>query len=125
MVSGQRLGHALHQPCMAELQGRQVNGDAPMGVAQHIPLTHLPAGFIEHPFTDRDDQPCFFGKIDELVWQQQALSRVLPAHQGLGPNGLTVAGIELGLVMQAELLQFHGTAQVLQQLQLFARVAVH
>ncbi|MNP58092.1 hypothetical protein D3C76_1529760 [compost metagenome] len=33
--------------------------------------------------------------------------------------------VEFGLVVQAELVLVHGIAQVLQQLQLLARVAVH
>jgi len=41
------------------------------------------------------------------------------------PTGWTIGGVELGLVMETELLLLQCIAQVLQQLQLFAGVAVH
>ena len=50
---------------------------------------------------------------------------MLPAQQGFGPDRLAVAGIKFGLVVQAELVMFQRLPQVLQQLQLFARVGVH
>ncbi len=48
-----------------------------------------------------------------------------PAQQGLGADRPAVGGVELGLVVQAELPLFDSDAQVLQQLQLLAGVAVH
>ncbi|MCY1461070.1 hypothetical protein D9M71_786900 [compost metagenome] len=50
---------------------------------------------------------------------------MLPAQQGLGADRLAGLGVELGLVVQAELALFQGLAQVLQQLQLLAGIAVH
>ena len=50
---------------------------------------------------------------------------MLPAQQRFGPYRETTDGVEFGLVIQPELLVFEGIAQVLQQLQLLARVSVH
>ncbi|MNU06059.1 hypothetical protein D3C72_2511090 [compost metagenome] len=51
--------------------------------------------------------------------------RVFPTQQSLGTNRQAGLGVELGLVMQAELALLQGLAQVLQQLQLLTCVAVH
>ena len=50
---------------------------------------------------------------------------MLPAQQGFGPHRQAAGRVELGLVVQAKLLLFDGIAQVLQQLQLLARIGVH
>ncbi|MNZ38106.1 hypothetical protein D3C78_555700 [compost metagenome] len=78
------------------------------------PLAHLPAGLDEHPFANGNDQAGLFRQADETVGQQQALLRVLPAQQGLGTDRLAILGVELGLVVQAELTLLQGLAQVLQ-----------
>lgn len=78
------------------------------------PLAHLPAGLDEHPLANGNDQAGLFRQANEAVRQQQALLRVLPAQQGLGPDRLAGTGVELGLVVQAELTLLEGLAQVLQ-----------
>ncbi|MNP30690.1 hypothetical protein D3C76_1237740 [compost metagenome] len=121
----QDLGHALDQPAVAELDGREVHGDAPVAVALVDPDAHLPTGLVQYPLANGDDQPGFLRLDDKAVRQQQAVLRVFPAQQRFGTDRLAVVGIELGLVMQAELALLQGHAQILQQLQLQARVAVH
>ncbi|MNM45486.1 hypothetical protein D3C81_564110 [compost metagenome] len=124
-MTRQHLGNALDQPVVAELDGGQVDRNAPVAVALVDPYTHLPTGFIQHPLTDRNDQPGFFGQTDKAVRQQQPMLRMFPAQQGFSTDGLAVLGVELGLIEQAELTLFKGDSQVLEQLQLQARVAVH
>ncbi|MCY1398059.1 hypothetical protein D9M71_130850 [compost metagenome] len=121
----QGVGDAADQAGMAELQGRKVDRDAPVAIALLRPHAHLPAGFVQHPVADGDDQAGLFCQHDELVRQQQAQLRMLPAQQRLGAHRLAVAGVEFGLVMQAQLPPFLGHAQLLQQLQLLARIGVH
>lgn len=110
---------------MAELQRRKVHGNTPILITLRIPEGHLPTGFIEHPLADRDDQAGLFRQLNKRGRQQQALLRMLPAQQRLGPYRNATDGVELGLVVQAKLLVLDGVAQVLQQLQLFSRIGVH
>ncbi len=121
----QGAGHAVDQTGMAELDGRQVHRHAPAMMPLVQPLTHLTASLSKYPLTNGDDQAGLFRQADEAVRQQQALLRVLPAQQRFGTDRLAGLGVELGLIMQAELALLQRHAQVLQQLQLLARVAVH
>lgn len=88
---------------MAELDGRQVNRHAPFAVALLEPLAHLPAGFIQHPLADRNDQAGFFRQANETVREHQAVLWVFPTQQGFGTDRQAGLGGELGLVVQAEL----------------------
>ena len=124
MMALQRIGHRLHQRRMAELQGREVHRHPPAFVALQVPLAHLPAGLVEHPVADGDDQPGAFGQGDEGIGHQQPALRMLPAQQRLGADGFAAGG-KLGLVMQDEFTTVQGGAQVVQQLQVVTRIGVH
>src|SRR5262249_38884937 len=48
-----------------------------------LPAQQIAAGLLEHPPVERDDEPGLLGDGEEVVRQQQAAIRVLPAHQRL------------------------------------------
>jgi hypothetical protein len=58
---------------------------------------------IQHPIGKGADQIGFLRQRDELVWRQQTIIWVLPAHQCLQPHKLQSASVELGLIMQHQL----------------------
>ena len=96
-----------------QLMGGQVHGHAEVGDADIAPCAELAAGFIQYPFAQRQDQAGFLGDGDEFGWRHQAHARVAPAYQRLEPDDAAAPAVELGLVMQFELLVFHGHPQVM------------
>src|SRR5205807_10595042 len=41
------------------------------------------ARFVQHPLSNRNDQPCFLGNSDELQRRNVSMLRMLPANQRL------------------------------------------
>src|SRR5438067_3925155 len=89
-------------------------------VAGVLPGAVLAAGGAQHPGADRDDQPGLLGQVDETVRAHQAQVRVAPADQRLEPDHRAAAEIDLGLVIQFELVMQQRTAQRAFERQAFA-----
>ena len=54
-----------------------------------VPRPYLGQGHGEYLAGDIVDQVVVLGEADELVWADQAMIGVLPAHQGLNPHDVT------------------------------------
>ena len=65
------------------------------------------------------------GQRDELSGWQQTRLGVLPAHQGLHPDDVAAAQVELGLIVQAEFLAAHSLRQCPGQSDLVDQARVH
>ena len=76
-------------------------------------------------FAERADQAVALGDRDEHRRADHAALRVVPAHQRFGAGDLAARRVDLGLVVELELVARQRQAQVAQQLDLFARVAEH
>ena len=76
----QHFGDGLGNVAVAELRGRQVDGDD-----QRLgPFDRVGAGAPQHPFAERDDQAGILGHGDEMSRRDLAVHRMLPADQRLG-----------------------------------------
>ena len=88
---------------MGDLAGGEVHRDARRAVAAlGLPGGELLAGLAQHGVADGHDEAGLLGQADEVAGAHQAPLRVLPAHEGLGPDllGLAVLG---GLQRQGRL----------------------
>ena len=61
--------------------------------------------------TQGQNQTGFFGQRDELCWRNNAPKGVPPAHQRLGSRDAAL-GIDLGLVMQQQLVVLQSFTQI-------------
>ena len=113
----QHLADQAGQIRVPELHGRNVDGHGQRRQAGIPPARHLRHGRAQHPFADRNDQPGFFGKGNELGRRHHAPFGVLPADQGLDADDAVIAQAALGLVVQQQLPTFQRTAQCALQLQ--------
>ena len=68
--------------------------------------THRLSGWIK---------PGLLGQRDELARRQEAALRMLPAHQRLDADQRAVAQVQLGLVVQQQLVAVDGVAQLAEQ----------
>ena len=91
--------HHLQHIAPLELQGRQVDTHHGRG-EEPAPLARLAAGFMQHPFAQGNDVAAALSQRDEPARRQQAIRRVLPAHQRLHPDNPAARQIQLGLVVQ-------------------------
>jgi hypothetical protein len=71
---------------------------------------------VQHVVGEGADEPGPFGQGDEVVGRDQAAFGVLPAHQRLHPQHLAGVGVDLGLIVQHQLLV--GVAQAAQPVSL-------
>ncbi len=76
------------------------------------PARHLRTRLFDHPFTDLDDEAGLFGDRNELRRRHQAQARPHPAQQRLGADHAAREQVNLGLVVQQQLVAFDRTAQV-------------
>ena len=72
----------------------------------------LRAGGAQDPFAERHDQAGLLGDRDELAGGISAALRMLPAHQRLEAGEPAVAELELGLIVELELVRAQRKAQV-------------
>ena len=90
-----------------------------------MPGLELPAGFLQHPFTDLHHQAELLQHRDEFIRWHQAACRVTPAQQRLDPGqAIAVAG-KLRLIMQDELALLLSVAQIAFQFQTLQGTGVH
>jgi len=98
-------------PALVELAGGDVDGDPDL-VAAAVPVGCLPAGFLEDPASDRDDQAGSLCGWDEEVGADHASVWVLPADQCFDTGDLFGSEVEGRLVDEEELLLVDGGAEV-------------
>ena len=96
----------------------------PMSSPCRAPRAHLAQRVVEDVVGQRDDQARVLGQRDELVGRQPAVHGVRPAQQHLGAGDHVGAQVDLGLVVQDELLALERRAQVAGQRQALDAVAV-
>ena len=90
--------HDAEQPVRPELRGRDVDRhDDVRGPGQGIG-----AGLKDRPFADLDQQSDFLGQADELLGQQLAAGRMVPADQRLERGDPSRPQVDLRLVEQPE-----------------------
>ena len=97
----------LHELELAELFTGDVDADPADVDASITPGKELAAGLTEDVFTDGDDQSGIFGEFDEGRRAQQAALRMLPAYQRLDRADVSGAQVNLGLVVQDQLIAFY------------------
>ena len=102
-----------------QAQRRAIHGNAQVLPAQAREGGEIMAGFAQHPMVEPGDQPVGLGDADKTLRAEQAVFRVLPAHQGLQLGNPTTLEVEDGLVMQEQpLVLIQRIAQLLFNLQL-------
>ena len=88
-----------------------------------MPQARLAGGLAQHPGADRHDQPVLLGQRDEGVGHQQAALGMIPADQRLDADKAAVAGADLRLEQQRELLLRDRLAELALQHQVVPRQA--
>ena len=88
------------------------------------PQGDLPAGRFQHPVIDLKDQRALFGDRNKLIRHDHAALRMNPAQQCLRPHRAVIF-IHLDLVIQMQLPQFYGTAQIAHQFGMRLHVMLH
>ena len=104
-----------------------VDGNSRIGAFFSIvlPLAHLTAGAVEHPFANRHNQASAFGQRNETVRGHLAVFIVPPAQQGLCPGYFSRRHMKLGLISQAKFVVLKGFSKVLQQAKLLLHIGMH
>ena len=96
---------------VAELSGRNVNGDADVFHAGVVPCADLAADSFDDPGPQRLDQTVFFGDRNKLQGRDHPSGRRNPAQQSFGSDNSSAAQVDLGLVMQKKFLPLQGMSQ--------------
>ena len=94
-----------------QVPGRQIDGDLHVQ-ARVLPGADLPYRLVDHPAGQRLDEPRLFGEGDERGGRQQAPRRMVPPHEGLDFGHLAARSGDDGLIMEDELILFHGGTQL-------------
>ena len=89
------------------------------------PGQSLPAGFAQHPATNRHDEAGIFRDRHELPGTDQTVFRVLPADQRLGADHCAGNQVDLRLVIQQKLVLPEGAPQTAFYRQSPHRTGVH
>ena len=84
------------QVVRGELVRRQVDGDRQDTSPVLVPVHGGPAGVVQDPLADVDDQPALFGDGKELVGCELTLLGVVPAQQGFRADEQAGAEIAAG-----------------------------
>jgi hypothetical protein len=106
-------GHVLDHVGLLELAHREVDADErrPHQREAALPVAGRPAGRVQHPAADGDDQAALLGHADELAGHHQAPFGVVPAHQRLQPHHAAAGQLDHRLVADRELLLQHRRAR--------------
>ena len=107
----QQTGYQIRELQVEQSVGRYVDGntDIETGLSPIAVLLH---GMVQHPHGQRLDQAGALCQRNKLVGAHQVVLRVLPANQRLYIGELCRLDVDLGLVVQYQLIGFDGVAQL-------------
>ena len=106
----ERIADVVNQPIGLQVPHGDVDRDAGP-VSSLVPRPGLPAGLVEHPPADLDDEATLLEHRDEDVGRDRPLRGVLPSEQCLDALDLHPVEIEDRVVEQEELAPFEGGLQ--------------
>src|SRR5690242_7244939 len=103
----------LADQCGRQLGRREVDGDREVLEPTALPpVGELPAGRLDHPLADRDDQTGLLCNRNELRGTEQAAPWMLPANKCLHREDALRAEIHLGLILERELVSLQCPRQL-------------
>ena len=120
----QRARYRLQNLALPEMPAGHIDGHRYNTDILRSPLHCLPTGFVQHPVTDRQDQPGLFGDRYKLVRWHQSQFRVLPAQQCLDTFYPFGADVDFRLVVQHQLVVVDSPAQGIGQSQPFGGACI-
>ena len=95
----------LHQQVfLGKLYCGEIDGDAEVGIPAPLPGTELATGGTQDPLADGNYQAGVLRNLEELRRRNHAHFRVAPAQQRFHADDPSGFHIDLGLVMQFELI---------------------
>ena len=103
--------YVVDQLVVVELASGDVDRDRER-VPLRMPVRGLLAGLLEHPPSDRDDQPVLLGDRDEYVGGDDPASGVAPAQQRLDAGRALGAKIKDWLIDQKQLVALERFGEV-------------
>jgi len=109
----QQGGDLVGYVAVDQRAGRQVHRDGER-LAARVPDGGLVQRLGQHQLGEGGHQAGFLDQAQEARGIQQAADRMIPAHQRLDPTDGAGVQVDLGLVVQAQLVFGQGSAQVLQ-----------
>ena len=100
----QRVAQRVGEPGALELAAGDVDRHRERRLRIRLPpRLHLAAGLVQHPPAQPHDEPGLLRQRDEVLRQQVAVGRVLPADQRLDPVDRAGAELDDRLVVQGQL----------------------
>ena len=110
---------------IADLLSAEVDGDASEFQTPVAPVARLPAHGLQHPVREWPDQPAFFGHRQKGARLEYALARMTPAHQGFHADQPPRSQIELGLILQEQLVVLDRLGQLARDLHFAPQLLGH
>ena len=101
---------------------RQVHGNRVCKAEAVLPFARLACRLAQRPAAHLDDQPGLLGQRDKVTRRHQHIA-ALPTHQRFDADHARGAQVQLGLVVQHQLVAFDGLVQRALQRQLRAPLA--
>ena len=108
----QRGLHAGDQSFVPEFLAGQIDGNLEMAETGSMPADCLVTGYLEQLAPHTDDLPGFFQHFQKLCWAEQAFVRVIPAYQRFNSMHPPSVQINLGLVVENELVPLLCVVQI-------------
>jgi len=121
----QNPGNPLDKSLLPNLDRGNVHRHGHRMQARLQPGLILPAGFAQHPATDRHNQAALFRDCHEVLRVDESEDRIAPADECLATGEGPGSEIDLGLVMQHELSLPEGPPEAGFNKQAAHCVAVH
>ena len=109
---GKRRFEYFGEVRLLELHRRDVDRDAHRRAGVLRPAGGVAAGLLQRPAAKRRHQLAFLGDLNEGIGHQHTVPGMLPAHQRLGADDPARGKLELGLVVQPQLVRRQGTAKI-------------
>ena len=106
------LLYELRQVELAKLAGRKVEGHGEGITGDFLELDAILAGLAEGPLAYRDHEADFFGDGNELAGGHVAALGAGPTQKGFHARDPAGGQVDLGLVVEGELVVFEGVAEV-------------
>ncbi len=103
-----------HELRVAGLAPRKIEVEAESG-SQGAQDDRCRAGVAQHPIVDRGDDAALLGKGDEGCGREQAARWVVPADERLAARDHTIAGVDVGLIVQHEFVAVDGVCEFVAQ----------